>query len=348
MTASAVEAAAIRTSPGLRGMVERGIAYLLVVIVVVWLVANFLKSPSQSTSSLLYGVNNGSLYALIALGYTLVYGVIELINFAHGDLFMLGSVFSANFLVSWLGFTKPGTAAVFALILTVICSMVFCASLNIVAERVAYRRLRRAPKIASLITAVGLSFIFQWIGLTWNGSRPKNWPSVVEGEVHIGGIEIDYTTFLVIGVTIPLLLLLSFIVQKTRQGKAMRATAQDQDAARLMGINVDRTIAFTFAIGGAMAGAAGTLFVESIGTTRYDAGFTLGLIAFTAAVMGGIGNLNGAVLGGFLIGIIQAMNEGAPYGFGTRWTNSVVFAILILILVFRPAGLLGRSSTEKV
>jgi len=153
---------------------------------------------------------------------------------------------------------------------------------------------------------------------------------------------------MVVSFTIPVLLLLTYLVQRTKQGKAMRATAQDQDAARLMGINVDRTIAFTFALGGAMAGAAGLLFLESVGTTRYDAGFQLGLIAFTAAVLGGIGNLAGAVLGGLLIGVIQGLNDGAPYGFGQKWSQTVVFTILILVMVFRPTGILGQPTVEKV
>jgi len=348
MTATSVEVAAARSGRGTRAAIEKALAYGLLAGGAVWLVANFVKAPGQSSSALVDGINNGALYALIALGYTLVYGIIELINFAHGDLFMLGSVFSAFFLVNWLGFDQPGFQAVLALILTVACAMLFCASINVAAERVAYRRLRRAPKLASLITAVGLSFIFQWVGLQWNGSAPKQWPSVVKGGFTIASVTIDYTSILVIAVTVPLLLMLTYIVQKTRQGKAMRATAQDQDAARLMGVNVDRTIAFTFALGGAMAGAAGTLYVQSIGTTRYDSGFQLGLIAFTAAVMGGIGNLNGAVLGGLLIGIIQGLNDGAPYGLTQRWSQTVVFAILILIMVFKPQGLLGKPTTEKV
>jgi len=348
MTATAVETAAARPHKGLQAQIEQGLAYLLLTGLGVWLVWNFVTDPSQTMSALVSGINNGALYALIALGYTLVYGIIELINFAHGDLFMLGTVFSAFFLVNWLGVTGTGVTALLALGLTLVCAMVFCGAINVAAERVAYRRLRRAPKLASLITAVGLSFIFQWVGLQWNGSAPKQWPSVVNGDFSIGGVKIEYTTILVIAVTIPLLLLLTWVVQGTRQGKAMRATAQDQDAARLMGINVDRTIAFTFAIGGAMAGAAGCLYVQSVGTTNYNLGFQLGLIAFTAAVMGGIGKLNGAVLGGLLIGIIQGLNDGAPHGIGQRWSQTVVFTILILIMVFKPEGILGKPATEKV
>jgi branched-chain amino acid transport system permease protein len=348
MTATAVEAASSRPVRGIKGLIESSLGYGILIAAAIWLIANFIKSPGQSSSALVDGINNGALYALIALGYTLVYGIIELINFAHGDLFMLGSVFSAFFLVNWLGFQEPGVKAVLALVLTLVAAMLFCGSINVIAERVAYRRLRRAPKLASLITAVGLSFIFQWIGLQWNGSAPRQWPSVVKGGFNIGSVNIDYTTILVIAVTVPLLLLLTWIVQGTRQGKAMRATAQDQDAARLMGVNVDRTIAFTFALGGAMAGAAGCLYVQSVGTTRYDSGFQLGLIAFTAAVMGGIGKLNGAVIGGLLIGVIQGLNDGAPYGLTQRWSQTVVFTILIMIMVFKPQGILGKPTTEKV
>jgi branched-chain amino acid transport system permease protein len=179
------------------------------------------------------------------------------------------------------------------------------------------------------------------------GSTPRQWPKVLgDRSFEIGSVSVHWTTVIVLAITIPLLLAMSYIVQGTRAGKAMRATAQDQDAARLMGIDVDRTISFTFAIGGALAGAAGLLWLESVGSSRYDAGFQLGLIAFTAAVLGGIGNLNGAVLGGFLIGIIQSLNAGM--GFGQQWDQTVVFSILIGLMVFKPEGILGKPTTEKV
>jgi branched-chain amino acid transport system permease protein len=314
-----------------------------------WLILNLVEAPNQFFTVLLDGFGNGALYALIALGYTLVYGIIELINFAHGDLFMLATVLSGFMMVYWLGADEPGAGSWAKMLLTLLAAMGFGAAVNVLIERVAYRRLRRAPKLAALITAVGMSFILQWVGLKWNGSAPQQWPTVIpQGGIDIAGVVLDYTTIVVVLVTIPLLILLTYVVQRTKQGRAMRATAQDQDAARLMGINVDRTIAFTFAIGGAMAGAAGLLFLESVGTTRYDAGFQLGLIAFTAAVLGGIGNLAGAVLGGLLIGVIQGLNDGLPYGLGQEWSQTVVFTILILVLVFRPTGILGQPTVEKV
>jgi len=219
----------------------------------------------------------------------------------------------------------------------------------VAAERLAYRRLRRAPKLAPLITAVGLSFVYQWGGLRSNGSGQKVWSSIFgDAGFVVGGVKIEWKTITVIAVTIPLLLLMMWVVQRTRQGKAMRATAQDQDAARLMGIDVDRTIAFTFGMGGALAGAAGLLWVESIGNTRWDAGFRLGLYAFTAAVLGGIGRLDGAVLGGFLIGIVSSVNDSGVLPFGQKWSQTVVFTILILLMVFKPEGILGKPTTEKV
>ena len=299
MTITAVEAADSRPVLLRREKIERGIGIGLLVGLTIWLIWNFIAGPVQFVNVALAGLRLGAIYALIALGYTLVYGIIELINFAHGDLFMLGSVFTSIVLVNWFGAGTGDIKDWGLMLVTLVIVMSMCAGLNITSERVAYRRLRRAPKLAPLITAVGISFIFQWFGLVLNGSAPKSWPKVIpDGGLVLGPVTIDWSTIIVIAVTVPLLLILSYVVQRTRQGKAMRATAQDQDAARLMGINVDRTISFTFALGGAMAGAAGLLYLETFGTTRYDAGFQLGLIAFTAAVLGGIGNLQGAVLGG--------------------------------------------------
>ena len=348
-TATATEVAEMRVVLTRRQIIGRGLGYLLLALAILWLVLNLRESSEQTLNSLLFGVGNGALYGLIALGYTLVYGIIELINFAHGDLFMLCSVFSGFMMVYWLGADTPGARSWGLMLLTLVAAMASGALANMLIERVAYRRLRRAPKLAALITAVGMSFILQWIGLRWNGSSPRQWPQVVPpGGISFGEVTLQYSTIVVVTFTIPVLLLLTFVVQRTKQGRAMRATAQDQDAARLMGINVDRTIAFTFAIGGAMAGAAGLLYLESVGTTRYDAGFQLGLIAFTAAVLGGIGNLVGAVLGGFLIGVIQGLNDGAPFGLGQEWSQTVVFSILILVMVFKPTGILGQPTVEKV
>ena len=228
-------------------------------------------------------------------------------------------------------------------------AMACCAVINVTIELVAYRPLRNAPRLAPLITAIGVSFIVETVGLAWKGPNYVNFPDVLPHSslVTIGGVGVSWETPIVVLLTAPVLAGLLWLVQSTKQGKAMRATAQDMDASAIMGINVDRTISFTFALAGALAGAAGLVYALAQTTVRYDQGFTLGLIAFTAAVLGGIGNLPGAVLGALLIGLIQAFNEGlgwhAP---GSDWTESIVFSILILILVFRPEGLLGERTPE--
>lgn len=332
-----------------RVFIERFAASLILFLISAWLIINLFKSPSQFFQSSVIGLSNGVLYALIALGYTLVYGIIELINFAHGDLFMLGGLFAATFIAVWFGQESPSTTGYIVFFACLIAVMGFCATINVAIERFAYRRLRKAPKLAPLITAVGVSFIIQFIGIRWNGSGPKTWNSVLpSGEFVISGVHIAYTTIFSFAVTIPLLALMTYIVTKTRRGKAMRATAQDADAARLMGINVNKTIAFTFALGGALAGAAGLLFQQTRGVTNYNLGYQLGLIAFTSAVLGGIGNLSGAVLGAILIGLVQGLNDGLPIGLGQQWSQTVVFSILILLMTFRPTGLLGKPMVEKV
>ena len=322
----------------------------LVGLLVVWLVVNFIKFPADTTNVLLIGISLGAIYALIALGYTLVYGILELINFAHGDVFMLGGMISATFVTQVFGLDGRSGVVLWLLVaLTLLIAMLCCGLINMTVELIAYRPLRGAPRLAPLITAIGMSFILQNIGQAWKGPNFISVPSILpHGTVfRAGGVVYTWTNLIVVLVTVPVLLLLLELVQNTRQGKAMRAVAQDMDAAAMMGINVNRTISFTFLIAGALAGVAGLLYALYSTNIRYDQGFQLGLIAFTAAVLGGIGNLLGAVVGAVLIGLIQAFNEGlnwhAP---GSDWTQSIVFSILILILVFRPEGLLGERTPE--
>jgi branched-chain amino acid transport system permease protein len=323
---------------------------LFVAALVFWLIVNLIKTPSDFGDVFLIGITNGSVYALIALGYTLVYGILELINFAHGDVFMLAGMFTITFSTHFFGLHQgQGWVTVPIVFATLLLAMLACGSINAAIEFVAYRPLRGAPRLAPLITAIGVSFIIQDIGLAWKGPNYVTAPDVFphSNVSSAGGVDYSWNKLIVVLVTIPVLLALLWLVQETRQGKAMRATAQDKDAAAIMGINVNRTISFTFLIAGALAGAAGTLYSLWATTVRFDQGFQLGLIAFTAAVLGGIGNLPGAVLGAVLIGLIQAFNEGlnwhAP---GSDWTQSIVFSILILILVFRPEGLLGEKTPE--
>ena len=324
---------------------------LFVAAVIFWLAVNLYKEPSDFASVALEGLTLGLVYGLIALGYSLVYGILELINFAHGDVFMLGSWISLSIGANQLGLDadSSGLAVIGGLLLTLLVAMAFCGLLNASIERVAYRPLRNAPRLAPLITAIGMSFILQDVGLNRLGPAPVSVPNILPTGVvfEIGGNKYRWASLIVALSTIPVLILLVWLVQRTRQGKAMRATAQDQEAAAMMGINVNRTISFTFLIAGSLAGVAGLLYALYSTNIQYDQGFTLGLIAFTAAVLGGIGNLPGAVLGAILIGLIQQFNEGLTWHApGSDWTQSIVFAILILILVFRPEGLLGERTPE--
>jgi branched-chain amino acid transport system permease protein len=332
----------------LGSIAERALGYVVLALVVVWLVANIVAAPDRFLGSALVGIQNGLLYALVALGYTMVYGIIELINFAHGDLFMLSTIVAAGVMVGVLGVGQLGLASILPLVIALIVCMAFGGLVNVSAELLAYRKLRSAPKLAPLMTAVGLSFIFRGIAQQdyVNGSTQKNWPVVWGGPI-VEGVFV-YKLLMVLVVTVPLLLAMTYIVSRTKMGKAMRAVAQDQDGARLMGINVNGTISFVFALGGALAGAAGVLFFLVQSQTYYDTGTQLGLIAFTAAVLGGIGNLTGAVVGGLAIGLIQSINEGGAYGLGSNWSQTVVFVILIVLMVFKPEGIFGRPTTEKV
>jgi len=305
----------------------------------------------------LLGLIAGSVYALIAIGYTMVYGIIELINFAHGDLFMLGS-FLALQIAIWLGsaptpgaslsFDPPSTSlAILSVVLMLVAAPLFCAAINVAVDRVVYKPIRRAPKIAIIVSAIGVSFIFMNAGLFWRGATDVNFPSLI-GNANLAegtGLRFTWKDLMVICVTVPAMIALSAFVRYTTLGKAMRATAQNPTAAALMGIHVDRVIAATFAIGGALAGIASVVYGLFFNTVSYQMGFQNGVYAFTAAVLGGIGNIPGAVLGGIAIGLVRSL--GSAY-VGETWSEALIFAILIVVLIFRPNGLLGTRTREKV
>jgi len=302
-------------------------------------------------TALTIGLANGLIIALIAIGYTLVYGILELINFAHGDVFMLGTAFTffaLNFITDSLGLDPRSGTALLATFLALPFIMLGCAAINATIERLAYRPLRNAPRLAPLISAIGMSFVLLNIGLILLGPSQRAVAPVMPKEPVISfpsGEEWIGTEHLIVaGVTIPLLLLLRWFVANTRQGKSMRATAQDREAAGLMGIDVNRTISLTFLIAGALAGAAGLIVALYYGQTNFNFGFQFGLLSFTAAVLGGIGNLTGATLGAIVIGLVMAMSDRF---LEARWTSVIVFSILILVLVFRPTGLLAEKQSER-
>ena len=303
---------------------------------------------------LIIGLSNGMIIALIALGYTMVYGIVELINFAHGDLFMLGC-FCALTIVGLCGFLPVP----FVIVILLLLAPLFCGGLNWLTDRLAYRHLRNSTKLAPLVSAIGVSFVFINLGLFWGGipmevfglgkaaAAPKDFPALVSNMNFFGDSNIQFTPkdAMVIGVTLPLMLALTWYVKRTRAGKALRAVAQNRVAAQLMGIPVDKVIGQTFFIGGALGGVGSVVFALYNNTIYFQMGYRAGIDAFTAAVLGGIGSLPGAVLGGLVIGFVRAFSD--QY-IETRWTNVVVFTILVLVLVFRPAGLLGSKAKEKV
>lgn len=286
---------------------------------------------------LVNGLSLGSIFALVALGYTMVYGIIKLINFAHGDIYMVGA-YIGYFVITGLHL---------GVVPAIIIAMAACALLGVVIEKIAYKPLRHASRITSLITAIGVSLFLEYTMQYFMGAGVRTMPDdvLLEGVLQIGGVSITYTQLMIFVIAVLLMLLLQFIVKKTKIGKAMRAVSTDPDAAQLMGINVNATISYTFAIGSALAGAAGVLVGLYYNSISPLMGMTPGLKAVIAAVFGGIGIIPGAMMGGVSIGVLETLVAG--YG-GSLYKDAVVYVILILILLIKPSGLLGKNEKEKV
>jgi branched-chain amino acid transport system permease protein len=325
------------------------IGLLLLAAVILFLAVKFSENPTRFLNVAVIGATNGAIYGLVALGYTLVYGILQLINFAHGDVFALSGLVASTMIVSVLELdAETGVfLVVLGLLATLAVTIPVFAVLNATIERIAYKPLRRAPRLAPLITAVGVSFIIQNISLALYGVDFESVPNFIprSNAITIGGVAVQWNKIGVFLIVIPVLLVLTWFVRSTRQGKAMRAVSQDREASAMMGIDVNRTISVTFFLAGSLAAVAGLVYLLQF-NIRYDTGFELGLIAFTAAVLGGIGNLTGAVLGAMMIGMVQAFNEGLDGTPGSDWTRSIVFGILIAVLVFRPQGILGERTPE--
>ena len=288
-------------------------------------------------SYLIGGISLGSVYAIIALGYTMVYGIAKMLNFAHGDVIMVGGY------ISFIAVTQLGLPAW----ASVIAAMAVCTVLGILIEGLAYKPLRAAPSLAVLITAIGVSYFLQNSALLIWSSNVKSYPSVLSGSLKLfnGQLFVPHISILTVAVCIVIMIGLTLFTQKTKMGKAMRACSEDKGAAQLMGINVNKTISVTFAIGSALAAIAGVLLCSAYPTLTPTTGSMPGIKAFTAAVFGGIGSIPGAFLGGLLLGVIE--NFAKAY-ISTQLANSIVFAVLIIVLLVRPAGLLGKYVPEKV
>ena len=314
-----------------------------------------LGSGATAAQQVANALTLGAIYALVALGYTMVYGIIELINFAHGDVFMVGSfvalwTLTSDPFVNAVGLGQTGVVTNLPLLaglllVTFAISMALMGGINTAIERFAYRPLRNAPRVAPLITAIGVSLILQNVVQIIVGTGDRPVPQIIpQDQFTLLGAQIRYANLFIFIVALILMYTLQQFVGRTRLGRAMRATAQDQQAAQLMGVDLNQTIAMTFLIGGALAGAAGVFQGQYLGFVRFDLGFNAGLKAFTAAVLGGIGNLTGAAIGGFIIAFIEVF---AAANGQQRWSQAIVFVVLIVVLVFRPAGILGQQLGER-
>ena len=290
----------------------------------------------QFVQQLINGVSLGSIYALIALGYTMIYGIIKLINFAHGDIYMVGA---------YIGFFAV-TRAEMSIVPAPLVSMVVTGLLGMLVERLAYKPLRHAPRISILITAIGVSFFLEYASMYFVTPTPRTFPNVIDNIAYnIGPFVVNGQQMMIMGITLILMVILTYIVQKTKLGKAMRAASFDVETAQLMGINADRVISYTFCIGSALAAAAGVLVGVYYNSIDPLMGIMPGLKAFVAAVLGGIGILPGAVTGGIILGVIEAMVSGF---LSSTFRDAAAFGILILVLLFKPSGLLGKNRREKV
>lgn len=299
------------------------------------------------------GLTVGSVYALVALGYTMVYGIIGLINFAHGDVVMVGAMLATTVVLSLVGADPAGMSAWLAVGLALMAAIPACMAIGWTAERYAYRPLRRAPRLAALITAIGVSFIVQNLAMMVWGRNYLSFPHIIEPTVfQLGEARISLLQILIIGGAALIMVGLMALVHRTRLGTAMRATAQNREVAGLMGVNINTVISAAFLIGSALAAVAGVMIVTYYGVAQYTMGFMLGLKAFTAAVLGGIGNLGGAMLGGLLLGLIEALGAGyigdlTNGVFGSNYQDVFSFIVLILVLIFRPSGLLGERVGDR-
>ena len=294
---------------------------------------------------LINGLTVGGVYALIALGYTMVYGVLEMINFAHGDVFMVGS-FLGLVVLALLGPTAGGVGLAVVLAAVYVGAMVGCGALGVTIERVAYRPVRGTSRLGPLISALGVSLFIQNAVMLLVGARPKSFPQLIPKQLyHAGGAVFTNVQLILLGTALLLMLGLDQFVRRTRWGKAMRAVAQDAEAAGFMGVEVNTVITLTFLVGSVLAAGAGIMVGLYYGIVDFFMGYVAGLKAFTAAVLGGIGNLRGAMVGGLLLGLVESFGAGFV---GAQWRDVIAFAVLITVLVLRPAGLLGQHLPEKV
>jgi branched-chain amino acid transport system permease protein len=313
----------------------------------------FLASTSFWLDQVVNGLTIGSMYALIALGYTMVYGVLKMINFAHGEVFMLGSYAGFGVLVAFGGESIAGPMVVLAIAAAFVGAALASASVSVVLERVAYRPLRNAPRLAPLITAIGASIFLQFLVLDVTGAKASFYPRIFpSGSIEVGAFRITYLQLFLVGCSVAMMLFLYIVVQRTAVGRSIRAVAENRTAASLMGIDVDRAIVTTFVLGAAMAGVAGVLWGLFFLQVRGSMGFLPGIKAFTAAVLGGVGSIPGAMVGGYFLGLAETVGREAlsaipGLNFPNEWRDVIAFSLLVLVLLFRPTGIFGELVSRR-
>ena len=309
---------------------------------IIWLVYSTFRYPYYVGTYVAIGISGGAIYALIAFGFGLIYNTTGMINLAHGEIFMMGAVISSFILVDQLKATSPTTQNWIWLLLMLLFSMLIGSLLSLLTELLVFRRLRHANKIAPLIASLGVALIIQNAGIKINGSGPKKFNSIVpEAPPFTSIIPAIERALVVLALTIPIFILFTHLVTRSKNGLAIRAVSASYEVSELVGVNVNKTIARTFLIAGATAGAAGLIYAQEYRISNYSLGMQVGLIAYAAAIIGGISSVRGTIFGGFFVGILEGLSNGVPSGLGFRWSETAIYAVFILMLVYRPQGILG-------
>lgn len=322
---------------------------LIPVWFIIWILYSAIKYPNEFATSFVLGIANGSMYALIAIGFGLIYNTTKILNLAHGEMFMLGAVGSTYFLVDNLNATSANLQNFFLLFIAVILAMMLGAAVSWFSNVAVFSHLQTKQKMAPIVASLGVALIIQNLAIKWNGSGSKQFPSIIPPALPYRAFWPSVErTLVVLAVTLPIICLAIWVIDKSRNGLAIRAISDDLVTAQLMGINVSKTISWTFLVAGACAGGAGVIYAQQFQISNYSLGMEVGLIAYAAAIIGGVSNLKGTVFGGLLIGVVEALSDGVTSGLGYRWSQTAIYAVFILMLVYKPQGLWGTKESESI
>ena len=331
----------------MRAQFTNGLPALIPLGLLAWIVVNAIAHPELFATLTMLGASRGIVYALVGMGFAIIYEIGKLLNFAHGDTFMLGAVGSTWFLVEVMGADSPSARNWYLLILTLILAALFGATLGATTEKLVFEKLRGIHLLTPLIASIGLSFILQNIGLKWNGSGKKKFGTVLtDAPPYVDFDSVLHRTPIILAMAIPFMALAILFMKFSKYGIAIRAASEDSGAATLMGVNVNKTVIVAFAVAGALAGVGGVIYAQDVGVVNYNLGMTIGLVALASAIIGGVGTLTGSIIGGISVGLIEALSIGLPAGLGGRWSHTAIFGVLIVVLVYRPDGIFKSKATN--